>query len=408
MPCRRCNSSATGAARPYAARPYAARPYAARPYAARPYAARPSAARSTQAGAALVVALLIFALCTALIVAMQGEFMLFYQRGANVFQGEQSYAYLRGAEELASLALVLDHDEDQKKEQPRDDLTEIWAQEATPYALDEGGWLVGRLQDLQGRFNLNSLLQPPESESAGEGGDRNPGQGVASRFSPAQQQFIRLLQTLEEPIVGQQEAIQITESVMDWLDADGSVRPTGAEDDYYYGRTPAHRAANRAMSSVSELRAVANVSQEIYCALLPLVTVWPRSPQPMNVHTMPPALLRTLNADDDLSPLSEGDGESLDAQRTDPGFADLSEFLGHPVLEGKELSGVSGLLGETSSYFQLNATVEVAARSTHLYSVLERNKRSIRALVRNSGTADPACLRRAPDTDGSNEERDES
>ena len=45
----------------------------------------------------------------------------------------------------------------QDREQPRDDLLEIWAQTPPPYALDEGGWMAGCLRDLQGRFNLNSL-----------------------------------------------------------------------------------------------------------------------------------------------------------------------------------------------------------------------------------------------------------
>ncbi len=125
-----------------------------------------------QRGAALVVAMLVFALCAALIVAMKSEFTRFYQRGANLFLAEQSYAYLRGAEDLAILALLADYDLDQSGEQPRDDLGEIWAQPPAPYALDEGGWLVGSLTDLQGRFNLNALA----ARSQGEG---------AARFTPA-------------------------------------------------------------------------------------------------------------------------------------------------------------------------------------------------------------------------------
>ena len=101
-----------------------------------------------QRGAALVVAMLVFALCAALIVAMKSEFTRFYQRGANLFLSEQAHAYLRGAEDLAGIALLADYDIDQCREQPRDDLDEIWAQPTTPYALDEGGWLAGKLTDL--------------------------------------------------------------------------------------------------------------------------------------------------------------------------------------------------------------------------------------------------------------------
>ncbi|HZL99427.1 MAG TPA: hypothetical protein VFD43_04160, partial [Planctomycetota bacterium] len=40
--------------------------------------------RSRQCGAALIVAMLVFALATALVVAMKGEFSRFYERSANV------------------------------------------------------------------------------------------------------------------------------------------------------------------------------------------------------------------------------------------------------------------------------------------------------------------------------------
>ncbi len=81
-----------------------------------------------QGGAALVLAMLVFALCTAIIVSMKGEFTRLYQRSANLFLGEQAYAYLRGAEELAGIALLADYDQDRGLEQPRDDLQELWAQ----------------------------------------------------------------------------------------------------------------------------------------------------------------------------------------------------------------------------------------------------------------------------------------
>jgi general secretion pathway protein K len=336
--------------------------------------------RRTEAGAALVVAMLVFAICAALIVAMQREFTLFYQRGANSLQAEQGYAYLRGAEELATLALVLDYDTDKERDIPRDDLEEIWAQPATPYALDEGGWLMGSLQDLQGRVNLNGL-------AGGVGGGQGSGQGQASeRFTPAQAQFIRLLQTLEEPLVSEQEAIAITRSIADWIDADGNTSPDGAEDDYYFSQTPAYRAANRPMSSVSELRAVANVSPELYLALAPLVTVWPQTAQPLNIHTAAVQVLRSINADDSLEPLAESDAQALAEQREEAGFLDKAEFLAHPAFADKPMDKMAELLGESSAYFLLSARVEIADRELQLYSVLQRQQRRVESLVRASGS----------------------
>jgi general secretion pathway protein K len=330
--------------------------------------------------------MLVFALCAALIVAMKSEFTRFYQRGANMFLSEQAQAYLRGAEDLAGIALLADYDIDQGREEPRDDLQEIWAQPTAPYALDEGGWLAGKLTDLQGRFNLNSLAARAGT-AGGEAGEGGEGRQTR-RFTPAQAQFIRLLQALEEPSLSQQEAVLITESIADWLDPDSTPSLDGAEDDYYFGRTPAYRAANRPMTSVSELRAVAYVSADIYAALQEFVTVWPLTPGKLNIHTAPALVLRSLNADDDLSPLSESDGEALLAAREDGGFEDIESFLQHPVFaERRErMEQTRGLLGQASSVFLLEAEVEVADRNMRLYSVLERRQRSVAALARAGGS----------------------
>jgi len=332
---------------------------------------------SSQGGAALVVALLIFALCTALVVAMKSEFDLYYQRGANLFISEQVYAYLRGAEDLASLALIQDYDADLERDQPRDELTETWAQHpdtVVPYDLDEGGWLRGGLVDLQGRFNLNSLVE----KNALSGGANS------SRFTPAQQQFIRLLQAQEELQLSEQTAILITESIGDWLDADSQPRLNGAEDDYYIGQTPAYRAANSLMSSVSELRAVAYVTPEVYDALRPWIAALPDPASLLNILTARPMLLRTINADNILRPLSEGDGLALDEARLNEGFQDVEGFLAHPVFQGKRLLQIKPKLGLSSSYFLLSAEAKVADRKLRLYSVLERRGRRVLAITRTS------------------------
>ena len=331
---------------------------------------------AAQGGAALVVALLVFALCTALIVGLEKEFALIYQRGANSFLAEQGDAYLRGAEQLSAEVLAADYDSDQKRDKPRDELSEIWNQKAT-YSLDEGGFLSGALQDLQGRYNLNRLAEAPRSSQGNEG----------PRFSPAQEQFIRLLQALEGVEVPRQQAIELSQAVSDWLDTDNDTRPDGAEDDYYYGLTPAHRAANRLMISVTELRAVKGMTPAIYRALAPLVTAWPQDARPLNIHTAPAAVLRSINVDGDLEPLTAMDGQRLVEYREETGgFADVEDFFVQAALDEQAMQGLRPLLGESSAWFLLEATVEVAERQMRLYSVLQRKGRSVQVAVRASGT----------------------
>lgn len=333
----------------------------------------PSSPRSRQGGAALILAMLIFAVCAALIVAMKSDFERVYQRGGNIFVAEQSRAYLRGAEGLATLALLADWDADkQRGDDARDTLDEIWAREEVPYPLDEGGWLSGRLEDLQGRFNLNHLSGQAEQ---GEG---------KPQYTAAQAQFVRLLLAVTDEQLGESEAIAITRSIGDWLDADSQPRFDGAEDDYYAGLTPAYRASNRSMLSVTELRAVKGMSPELYQAIEPWVTVWPLQPGPLNIHTAPAMVLRSLGADDSLRPLSETDALSLVAQRCETGFSDIADFLSHPALADSKdrMTATQGLLGEQTDYFLLRARVEVAGRNQRLYSVLERKNRQVSVLGR--------------------------
>ncbi len=338
---------------------------------------------SRHSGAALVVALLIFALCAALIVAMKREFILYYQRGANVFVAEQVYAYLRGAEELAALALVQDYDADLLLGEPRDELTEDWAQDpdkAIPQNLDEGGWLRGGLEDLQGRFNINSLVDKR----------RSPEGQATTRYTVAQKQFIRLLQALPDLQLSELEAIAITESVGDWLDEDSQLRANGAEDDFYLGQTPPYRPANQLVSSVSELQAIANITPLIYEALRPWVAALPDRATTLNILTAPPMLLRTINADNNLQPLSEVDGVTLEQARFNEDFVDVETFIAQPVFVAGTLAEIQPKLGISSSYFLMSGEAKVADRKLRLYSVLERRNRVVTTIIR---TGEGLCPR---------------
>ncbi|PID55058.1 MAG: general secretion pathway protein GspK [Gammaproteobacteria bacterium] len=329
-----------------------------------------------QDGAALVVALLVFAVCAAVMVALQKEFDLFYRQVSNQLVSDQAQAYLNGAEALAALALKTDNRHDTaRSDKARDDLTELWAQEATPYALDDGGWLLGQLEDLQGRFNLNTLR--PGSAQGSDG---------SLVLTAAQEQFIRLLLSFSDLELTQYEAKAITLAIGDWLDADDIAAVNGAEDSYYLAQTPAYRAPNHYMTSTSELYAIANIRPDIVQALEPYVTVWPLSGGKVNIHTAPVQVLRSLNGDGNLNPLSEEEGLLLKQMRDDTGFADAAGFLEQSVFDGKNTANMATRITESSSFFLLDAVVDIADRKTRLYSVLERDgqKISVRARAAHS------------------------
>ena len=98
-------------------------------------------------------------------------------------------------------------------------------------------------------------------------------------------------------------------------------------------------------------------------------------------------MLRAINADGELTPLSEAQGDALwQTQQEEGGFADLETFLAHSVFGEKTMTNAASLLGESSSWFLLSAEVEVAERKMRLYSVLQRDKRDVRPIVRAMGS----------------------
>lgn len=345
---------------------------------------------SRQRGAALIVALLVFAIASALMVGLQRDFTLQLQRGSNSFLQEQAWVYLEGAENLAAMGLRLDAAQDTASDYPRDDLTELWAQEATPYPLDEQGWLLGSLEDLEGRFNLNGLVAGETTASGGESSALGSSNSSAStlgapKLSVQQKQFIRLLQTLEDVEISVSEARVLTDAVIDFIDQNDAPRPDGAEAEAYRNLTPAYRPSNRPLASVSELRAVKGFTPEIYRALVPWVSVWPSESSELNIHTAPITLLRTLNTDDQLEPLPLFDAQRLSDLRSAGEFSDLDTFLADPVFSGGVTDELRTILGETSDWFLLRAQVEIAGREQRLYSVLERDGQRVVSRYRSLG-----------------------
>ena len=161
------------------------------------------------------------------------------------------------------------------------------------------------------------------------------------------------------------------------------------EDDYYFDAEPSYRAGNGEMRSVSELRTVAYMTPELYLAVEPYLTVWGSGN--INIHTAPARILRTINAKDNLSPLTEAEGESMLELRRDEdvevGYENMQAFLQNPVLGGLELPpDMTNRLVERSNVFLYRGQVEVADRSATLYSVLRRDGGRVETQLRASGS----------------------
>ena len=321
-----------------------------------------------QRGATLIVALLVVLIVVALATRISRDYFVLQRTLENENELQQSRAYLRGAEAVATQALLVDLQGGSKS----DSALESWAQQLKLPLTD--GVLTACLLDLQSRINLNDLATP-----ASEG------------FSAAQKRFIRLLQVLpvDEP-PDRIAAIALANAVFDWVDVDDQPRyPGGAESQDYLQRGRAWRPANQPLSSVTELALIEGFDAPTVAALTPLVSVWGNGK--LNINTVDSALLwsvqsnlarddepqalllRTLNSADSLLPLAEQTAGQLAAARSNAGgvLESLQLFSQPPWTQVPwDLTGID--IG--SEFFQMTADMQTGAHHQRLITVLQRTR----------------------------------
>ena len=177
----------------------------------------------------------------------------------------------------------------------------------------------------------------------------------------------------------------LTDAITDFIDADSQRRERGAEEsEYRYADFP-YLPANRSLASVSELRAVQGMTVPVYEALASLVTVWPETGAKLNLLTCPLPVLRALNADDQMVPLAQMEAERIDALRREAVLVSVEDLMADPALEGRPLGELESLLDTRSDWFVLDATVELADRERHLFTVLRRSSEQVLAVFRSEG-----------------------
>lgn len=284
-------------------------------------------------GVALITVMLILALATILAVSMTSRQQLDIHRSANVFNLEQAYQYVLGAEFWAKQVLKRDSEKNKT-----DSFNDDWAT-VLPALPIEGGQMKGQIEDLQARFNINNLVQ-----------DGKPQKLHIERFK-------RLLRNLELDET-------LSSVIVDWLDTNEETGFLGAEDNEYLNLTPAYRTANQAMEDVSELLLIKGVDFETYEKLLPFVCVL-KSDTEINVNTASAEVLSSIVKDITLE-----DAKSLVEERNKEAHSKLEEFFQHPLLKQKKINNEG--LSVTSNYFQLNSTAQIERISIEYSTVLHR------------------------------------
>jgi general secretion pathway protein K len=304
-------------------------------------------------GVALITAMLITALTGSLAAGLVWNNALDVRRTMTLLFHEQGLQVALGAESWIRNILRDDGIDSQT-----DHLGELWASELPGLPVDNDsvqGAVTGKIEDLQGRFNVNNLI------------DRN------DNIDPVVlEQFQRLLVVLEiDP--------RFAGLTADWIDADEDASfPDGAEDSIYTSLTPPYRTFNRPLVNVTELAALEGMDKASFDRLLPHITALPVRTS-INVNTATPAVLLSLDANMDPNTV-----EDLLSQREESGFQDIKASFGSFVTNEAILDQLEG----SSEYFQLKAVVQIDTVRVTYYSILLRapNGGPVTTILRSLGT----------------------
>ena len=303
--------------------------------------------RITNRGVALITAMLITALASMVAANLAWDNALDVRRTMVLLSHEQAVQVALGAESWVIGILHQDLEDSET-----DHLGEIWAIDLPGLPID-GGEVTGTIEDLQGRFNVNNLI------------DDN-GEVVPESL----ERFRRLLIALElDP--------RFAGIAADWIDSNiEAAFPDGAEDPIYTGIIPPYRSANQSLTSASEFAALEGMARESFNVLRPHITALPGRTN-ININTATGPVLQSLDEN-----LSAADVERLLAEREIAGFADIQSTFSSLVTPD-----VLNTLDESTNYFQLKVVVRIDTVRVTLYSLLQRGSQgSVAPILRSLGT----------------------
>lgn len=304
--------------------------------------------RRQQRGLALLTAILYVTLASILAVSLVSSQQLEIRRSGNMIDRDRALIFAYGVEGWVKQILTRD-------DPNKDSLDDDWAMVLPAIPVDDGQ-VAGRIFDLQGRFNVNNLV--------------DQGQVVPTQLEI----FQRLLEVLGlEP--------GIASAVVDWIDPDQNTTfPDGAEDDVYTSLPQPYRTANQPLVSATELMLIKNITAEVYAVLAPHVVALPEVTQ-INVNTATAPVIAAI-----APGLAIEDGETLVESRQEQVFDTVANFTQLDVLQGKQLQPVLDLLSVNSSYFLMDGNTRYGDRGKmHLYTVLVRKGGKVSVVMRSFG-----------------------
>ena len=312
-----------------------------------------------QRGIALLVAIVMFAIATTVAAAITYNKAMAARRAAATFTLEQAVQAGMAAESFAAIVL-----EDNGKKN-RTQFNDPWAEPFGPVEIEGTGvWIQAQLEDLTGRFNLNSVVsqQPP-----------------ANTFKRDQHQ----VEVFQEILRALNIDLRYADLLVDWIDPDSQPEPQGAEDTMYLTQVPPYRPPNSFITHTSELLALPGFGAENYAKIAPLVTALPNIEK---VNTCTASGL-VLDATQDYP---QGNvayrNVNLKQYREKGCWPSNVDYL-TGIQDAQAKTAAQPRIQEKSDWFRLRTNIRIGTAEFVLYSVLYREGNDrIRTMQRSFGS----------------------
>lgn len=295
----------------------------------------------TQHGVALIIALLVLAIATGIAARV-------IVNNQNAFNASAAFENGARADQLADSALTLAQALLANDDRSIDGPADTWA---TPVTLPlPDGNLSLQLIDLQGRFNLNNLLNASGSVD-----------------TLAQTRFRRLQSTLGI-------TTDLSQAIIGWISKNPLFATRGRST-----RIP----AGQPLFSVTELRDIPGISADDYRRLAPYVCALPVG-TPINLNTASQPVLIALGANPDRLPrTTDAEGKPIPPKNS----GSVAEFLTRPLFAGSAIPPQE--LSVNSQFFLAEITVHLDTLTRRRFAVLYRpSAGSIRPIA----LSDTPCL----------------
>jgi general secretion pathway protein K len=307
----------------------------------------------------LVIAVLIVTLA-AVVFARQSRAV----RQTDNFQSlERAWQYVFMMEQYAGLQLQLD-----AKDNKYDALSDRWAYTLPTQTLtEESGAIVkftGKLEDLQGRFNLNNLVSQ-------DGELRGKLDGAA-------------FNQLKPFVTDAGLPSGFTDAIADWLDSNTQPQGVdGAERDYYLSGTIPYLAADMPFADPSEVRLLRlemqdpNLKDKALSQFLSTITTLPFQKTTINPNTASKEVLKALRLSDNQIALI------LDKRKLKQVYRSKAEFIQEMAFTPGKDDVLMNSFDVTTQYFRLTGEVQINRARVFVNSLLLRDpKGAVRVIMR--------------------------